>query len=145
MRVQLALGISNIPENRISRYMGAAERYLSEMNYEPAVIEFQKILEIDPMNVDAYLGLAEAYIAMDDKNKAQEVLNNGYNNTRSDDIKGCLDELEKFDALELGEAYLSESKFKDAITEYKKALSFDNKCIEAYIGIADERQQKLLR
>lgn len=43
-----------------------AERFLSEQNYEQAIVEFEKILEIEPMNVDAYLGLAEAYIGMGD-------------------------------------------------------------------------------
>ena len=31
-----------------------AERYLRELNYEQAIIEFQRIIEIDPMNADAY-------------------------------------------------------------------------------------------
>lgn len=40
-----------------------AERYLSEQNHEQAVIEYQKILEIEPINVDAYLGLADVFSA----------------------------------------------------------------------------------
>ncbi len=51
-----------------------AERYLSEQNHEQAVIEYQKILEIEPMNVDAYLGLADAYFGTGQTDKALEVL-----------------------------------------------------------------------
>lgn len=51
-----------------------ADRYLKEMNYEQAIIEFQKILEIEPKNVDAYIGLAEAYVALGDNDRAIEVL-----------------------------------------------------------------------
>lgn len=66
-----------------------ADRYLKEMNYEQAIMEFQKILEIDPKNVEAYLGLSEAYEKLGDSGKAIEVLENGIgnvgNNERFDD------------------------------------------------------------
>ncbi|MCX4357543.1 MAG: leucine-rich repeat domain-containing protein, partial [Oscillospiraceae bacterium] len=91
----IALGISNMPANRVSRYMGAAERYLSEQNYEQAVIEFQRILEIEPMNVDAYLGLADAYLGLGDTEKAIEILREGLEKTSDDRIKSMLDELTK--------------------------------------------------
>ncbi len=51
-----------------------ADRYLKEMNYEQAIVEFQKILEIEPKNIDAYIGLADAYVALGDNDKAIEVL-----------------------------------------------------------------------
>ena len=35
--------------------------YLLDLSYEKAVLEFTEAIEIDPMNADAYLGLAEAY------------------------------------------------------------------------------------
>lgn len=46
-----------------------ADKYLKEMNYEQAIVEFQKVLEIEPMNVDAYLGLAEAYLSLGERIK----------------------------------------------------------------------------
>ncbi len=51
-----------------------AERYIDEQNYEQAIIEFDKILEIDPYNVDAYLGKAEALTALGREDEAREVL-----------------------------------------------------------------------
>ena len=38
-------------------------RYLSEGNYEEAIIAFTAAIDIDPKNVDAYLGRASAYIS----------------------------------------------------------------------------------
>lgn len=38
-------------------------RYLSEGNYEEAIIAFTAVIEIDSKNVDAYLGRASAYIS----------------------------------------------------------------------------------
>lgn len=52
-----------------SEIIKTAQRYLSEQNYEQAIIEFQRVLAIDPMNVDAYLGMAEAYIGLKELDK----------------------------------------------------------------------------
>ena len=70
-----------------------AERFLSEQNYEQAIIEFEKILEIEPMNVEAYLGLAEAYIGLDDIDKAIDILKKGLELTGDSRIKAKFDEL----------------------------------------------------
>lgn len=86
-------GVANLPANRLSRYMGAAERYLREMNYEQAIIEFERLLEIDPMNEDAIIGLADAYASMGNIEKAIEVLNDGYELTRAARIESRLNKL----------------------------------------------------
>ena len=70
-----------------------AEKYLLEQDYEQAIIEFNKVLEIEPMNVDAYIGLADAYIGLGDSDKAIEVLSEGYNMTQDENIKAQLDAL----------------------------------------------------
>ena len=49
-------------------------RYLSEGNYKEAIIAFEAAIKIDPKRVDAYVGLAEAYIAQDDPEKARKIL-----------------------------------------------------------------------
>lgn len=66
--------------------MALAERYLNEQNYEQAVIEFLRVIEIEPMNVDAYLGLAEAYWRLGERDKAAEILAKGYDVTGSEEL-----------------------------------------------------------
>ena len=132
-----AVGISNTSANRVSRYMGAAERYLSEMNYEQAIIEFQRILEIDPMNADAYLGISEAYMALGDIDNAVETLRTGLEQTGDDRIREKLNELLLSLALEHGQTYLSEEKYSQAESEFANALDIDERCVEAYLGKAD--------
>lgn len=39
----------------------AGEKYLSELDYEQAIVTYQQVLEVDPNNREAKLGLAEAY------------------------------------------------------------------------------------
>ena len=52
-------------------------RYLSEGNYEEAIIAFTAAIEIDPKHPEAYIGLADAYIGTGDFNRAEESLLNG--------------------------------------------------------------------
>ena len=50
-------------------------RYLSEGNYEEAIIAFTAAIEIDPKRPEAYIGLADVYTAQGDTDKALETLN----------------------------------------------------------------------
>ena len=50
-------------------------RYLSEGNYEEAIIAFTAAIEIDPNRVDAYSGLADAYLVIGDYLSAAAVWN----------------------------------------------------------------------
>ena len=52
-------------------------RYLSEGNYEEAVIAFTAAIEIDPKRPEAYVGLADAYIGTGDFDRAEESLLTG--------------------------------------------------------------------
>lgn len=50
-------------------------KFLSEGNYEDAIIAFTAAIEIDPKQVDAYISLAEIYSAQGNPEKAAEILN----------------------------------------------------------------------
>ncbi len=53
------------------------EKYLLELNYEEAVVQFTKLIEVEPQNPRGYLGAAEAYIALGESDKAVAVLEKG--------------------------------------------------------------------
>ena len=61
-------------------------RYLNEGNYQEAVIAFEAAIEIDPKRVEAYLGAAEAYMELDQPEKAEEILRHGYEETQDEQI-----------------------------------------------------------
>ena len=46
------------------------EKYLLEMDYEQAIVEFTKVIGIDPRNVRAYVGRADAYMGLARHNEA---------------------------------------------------------------------------
>jgi len=60
-----------------SEMLSLGERYLLELNYEQAVAQFLAVIEIEPMNARAYIGAAEAYIALGRTEDAIAVLERG--------------------------------------------------------------------
>ena len=60
-------------------------RLLNEGDYENAIVAFQAAIQIDPKNVDAYVGLAEVYLAMNDPQAAVDALSQGWNAVDDED------------------------------------------------------------
>ena len=89
----VAVGTNGFDFSGVRTTLQLADRYLSEQNYEQAIIEFEKVLEIEPMNVDAYLGIAEAYMALGETDKAVEILEEGIEKTGSDRLRERLEEI----------------------------------------------------
>ncbi len=87
----IMLFVTNSPSYKAAKGIELAERFISEQNYEQAIIEYEKVLEIEPKNVDAYLKLAELHEKNGDPNKALEVLQRGLENTSDDKIRQKLD------------------------------------------------------
>lgn len=88
-----AIAVTNSPSYKISHGLEIAEHYLLEHDYEQAIIEYEKVLKIDPMNVDAYLGLAKAYEKSGDIDSAIEVLREGLDKTGDKRIEKRLNKL----------------------------------------------------
>jgi tetratricopeptide (TPR) repeat protein len=56
--VAFALGAD---KREIKKQLKLGDKYLSSMDYENAILAYDKVLAIDPNNVDAYIGDAKAY------------------------------------------------------------------------------------
>lgn len=79
---------------RFRKQLNLGQRYLSEMNYEEAVVAFNQAIEINPRNADAYLGLADAYLGLGDEEAAFAALKKGYEATGDERLKARIDEME---------------------------------------------------
>jgi len=77
----------------INQQFDIAAQYLADLDYEPALMAFSKILEIDPQNVEAYLQMAETYIAMDNQDAAIEILEKGYSVTGDERLSVMLENI----------------------------------------------------
>lgn len=74
LALAVGMGIYNTPQNRIARLLDLGQKYLTEEDYEQAVLAFKEAIEIDPKCEQAYLSLADAYVGLNDLDSAQEIL-----------------------------------------------------------------------
>lgn len=51
---------------QLQQHLELGEKYLNELNYSSAVMEFTSAIEVDSRNEDAYLGRGEAYLGLGD-------------------------------------------------------------------------------
>lgn len=63
-------GIQNEATEKSKKAVTAADKtelgqkYLTELNYTEAVASFTEAIKLDPDNIQAYMGRAEAYVAL---------------------------------------------------------------------------------
>lgn len=91
----------------LDELLSLGQKYLLEENYEEAVVAFEKAIRIDEKCVEAYLGLADAYVGKGDPDKALEILGKGYEITEDDRLN------DKY--LELSGSADGESVFPDGL------------------------------
>ena len=99
-------------EKRLKKQLSLGERYISEMEYEKAVVAYKKAVEINPKNVDANIGLAEAYAGSGDDKKARELLEEALENSIS-----------------LADGHISEvdiQRLREAVSKYIPYISIQN-------------------
>ena len=75
---------------KVREQLDLGQKYLSELEYDQAVAAYEIAIEIEPMNVDAYLGLADAYIGKGYYEAASLALQKGYELTQDDALKNKL-------------------------------------------------------
>lgn len=117
----------NLPLNRMKRELSLGDRYLSELNYDQAIIAYETVIEIDPMNVEAYLGLIEAYKGKMNYEVALEVSQRGYELTRDGRLQQENITIEEIKSMDFnsnkGSIYEKEGDYKQKLE--KLALLFD--------------------
>ncbi|MEO5356018.1 MAG: tetratricopeptide repeat protein [Nitrospirae bacterium YQR-1] len=156
--------IRNYPLNPIP-HINLANTYLSMEQYEKAMKEFRKALEMDPWRVEVYNNTGTIYIRLKDNEKAEEEfrkalrirpdfpeahhnLGNLYLEQGLDD-KAMLEysleasfDLRPADAfMGMGGIYLKKGKISEALQCYKKAIAIRSDFPEAhfYAGVAYDR------
>ena len=134
--ITLEVRAVTLPENRTLRRVNLGNRYLSELKYEEAIAEYDLAIAIDPKNVDAYLGKAEAYVQMDDIDSAIETLAEGYDETEDDEIREEWLDLQ----MDLARKCLEEEDYEQAVIEFDNVLDIDDGYVEAYLWKAEAQE-----
>lgn len=105
---------------RLNKQLELGRKYVTEQDYEQAIVFFQAAIEIDPRSTEAYLGMAEVYIHLGDNKNAIDILMQGYEATDYDgEIKAMLVAV-----------YLDMAKSCADILDYEKALEYYNILLE---------------
>ena len=98
-----------MPKKEVQRNLNLGDKYLTDMDYEKAVLSYKEAITIDPKNVKAYVGLGDAYLAWADElaeegdteeaikklKKGIKELKPGIDETGSDEVKEKKEELEE--------------------------------------------------
>lgn len=113
--------------------LARAERYSTEQNFEQAINEFQRLIEIKPNNAAAYIGLADTYIGLEQPDKAVETLKTGLNETNDEGISTKLIDL----LSECANKHLNGDNYEQAISAFEQIIEIDSQNTPAYMGIAD--------
>lgn len=124
----------------ISEHIDPGRKYLIELSYDKAVIEFTEAINIDPNNVDAYLGLAEAYEKIGDIPKAIEWLEKGFSITGDPQIKEMLDRLRTLVDSDSSAVTESETAPPEETTVTESVREMSNEVRVPYLlGMTEER------
>ena len=118
-------------KNNPSVIRARAERHSVGQNYEQAIADFQRLIEISPDDSEAYINLADVYIGSEQPDKALETLNDGFSATYDEGI------LTKLVGLlsENANKYLNEKDYEQAISEFERVIELDSGNAYAYMEI----------
>ena len=96
--------VYNLPTNRRDRQLALAEKYMSELNYEAAILAYRAAIEIDPKCKDAYIELVNLYVATDAYDKAEEIITYAENNLDDEIILKMREKANTLSAIDATEA-----------------------------------------
>ena len=85
---------SGSTEKKYNDQLELAERYLDELDYDRAIAAYKEAIEIDPIQAEAYLGLAEVYVEQRKYQKAIDVLEDGYGKSGDERLADKIAEIE---------------------------------------------------
>ncbi len=134
------------------RLLSRGETCLSEKNYGEAEAAFIKVIEKDPKNSDAYLGLAHVYIGLDDADRAIDALRDGIKAAGDiDELSEMLEELDAGSGVdEAGQIddWMSQAEdaydvgyYDEAIELYEKVVAVQPGNVDAVLGLAEACSQ----
>jgi len=121
-------------EAQVQSKLDLAVKYLSDNNYEQAVLAFNEVIKIDPKVVKAYQGLARTYTLQGNHDEAKATYAKGITAVAQDEKQ----------TLQLGLAgmYIDQGQLDNAEKAFEDIKNDSQNCLEAYWGLAMVYQQK---
>jgi len=116
-------------------------RYLNEGNYQEAILAFEAAIKIDPKQADAYVALADAYLATEDYDNAMAALTRGMDQADSTSaIQGKYEQVRQIlwdRDYELALYYISNGELQEAVVLLDAIIILDGRIADGYITLAE--------
>lgn len=130
--VLLYMSFGGYDRSKASGLCSQGNRCLSELDYQQAVAFYQSAIGTYPKAEDAYIGLADAYIGLEDYESAMRALEEGIQETKSEQLIKYLADR----SYEAGRAFLSgqEINLAQAHAYFEKALENGKTEANFYLG-----------
>ena len=116
---------------KYNRQLDLGNKYLTEQDYEQAKVAYEQAIEIDPMGVEAYAGLADVYIAQGEYENALNTLKTGIELTADEGL-----------AIKIVDVYLSLAEVYASQGDEQRAIEV---LTEGYELTGDERLEEKLQ
>lgn len=127
---------------KVKKQIDLGNKYLDNLEYDEAIAAFNIAIDIDPMNAEAYYGLAKVYMETGDSEKALEVLEKGFKKTEDEKLEKTIARLKKKIEKEEQEKREAEEKAKREAEE-KARKEAEEKARREAEEKERERQEKL--
>lgn len=154
LAIILVMVFSGGSSDSLQKQLDLGNKYMQEMDYEQAVAAYLAAIEIDERCVEAYIGAAEAYMAMGDEESAVNILALGYDITQDAQIEAMLSEIIGMDyagdnsssgdgdgtVVDEGAVYLVSFDDPDltaAAEEFYQMILSEPENLDAYFGLID--------
>ncbi|MCD7819112.1 MAG: tetratricopeptide repeat protein [Lachnospiraceae bacterium] len=114
-------------------------QYLTDGDYEAAIVAFTAAIEIDGKDIQAYSGLVQAYIGTGDYESAAATAEQGaevFEESAQAQANGAVDEFTAT-LLTLGELCLEKEECETAEAIYTLLIGIDENLVDAYVGRAE--------
>lgn len=115
-------------EARAQAKLDLGVKYLSENNYEKAILAFNDAIKIDPKQVKGYQGLAKTYTLQGRYDEAQSAYERG--------AVAVKPEHQLVLRLSLAGMYIDKGDLTQAEAFFQEILKGNKNCIDAYLGLA---------
>ena len=129
--------VNNNNNSKFQQQLKLGNEALLNLDYEAAITAFANAIGLNPKDVQAYLGITKAYVAMDDFKNACEYLSKGRVEIPNPSILTLLDSLTAEDFVSLGNEFIIQGDQDSAKDAFEEALKKDPTNEEAQKGMED--------
>ena len=121
----LNFSISSVCADKMNDFLIEADAYLAQGKFPYAVATYQKVIDIDPKNAKAYVGIAIAYDNMFAHDRALTYIKKA----------SVLDSSDPEAYFYLGVLYGNHEDYDKAIEYFMKTIQLDPNYVEAYLNL----------